>query len=162
MYEEDSKLFVSSDFFKIFVPFAGSALQSSKWFKIADINSSSWTLDSFKLDNLPIPIGETPVTFSGYLKLKVNKLANETLAMKWGNIDAYTFEIKGVISGKINLGGLPMPLADMDIFKVNLYFKEEKGLLQVSAKPFEINLMSGLAKFKVPGFEKLLIRTNVQ
>jgi len=177
--ERDNKLFVSKNFFGLFMPDLLvqylNALPDTV--RLADRVNNSWSLaeidapnlsELFDLSDLPIDI----LNITGKFKIEFKRGSN--VSISGYNCHSYTMQIKAMAVAVIE-HNLPFPPSPIEFpfealfAEFNFYLSQNLGLVEVSAKPIDGVTVSipiyGThtlpLDYTLAGFKKTLKETNV-
>jgi hypothetical protein len=170
MYESGSKVYVSKEFFRLFMPdmlvnyFDGLP----DTVKIADGNVMQWNLAEIDAPDLDLSIfPDIPAIISkisGKFKIGFTRGDN---AEKYG-YNTNLFTMKVVFAGNLETA-LPIPVPfETSFSEIDFYFSTGKGLIEVVAKPMTIKASVTVLGTPIEyplmsntGFKKTLTATNV-
>ena len=161
--EAENKVFVNSDFMKIFIPevlqtYMDIAFDTDKWFLLADGKAvKEWVLDSFALTDTDLSLGEESISLNGHLKFAVKRAKDTTIAS--ANTKAHTYTMSAFFEGKLNYPSLPFISSfavKVEFCKINFYFGSQKGLLGIFSPANDVVLVTddpvGKALLATAGF----------
>ncbi|MDR0926239.1 MAG: hypothetical protein LBO69_00545 [Ignavibacteria bacterium] len=165
LYESSTSLFISSEFLKLFLPSMLSEVPSlgilpQAYYKIADVNTASWTIDSFHIADFKLPAA-TEVILAGDLKASITRKSDSTInGISGVHVYTMTMLMVGTATAEIPILGLtPIPISAA-LTEVDFYLKDGNGLIGIYNKPLPVKvsvpMIGDMVIANQPGYRKML------